>query len=149
MKIAIIHGPNLNMLSKREPNFYGNLTLNEINELLTKKANSLKVSVEFFQSNAEGELVSKIQQLPHTTTKGIIINAAAYTHTSIAIRDALLAVNLPFIEVHLSNIYRRENFRQHSYLSDIAVGVIAGFGAKSYEIGLEAIVCYLKARGQA
>ncbi len=148
MIINIIHGPNLNMLSKREPSLYGSLTLDEINNLILKKAHSLNVSVDFFQSNVEGDIVSKIQNL-YGESDGIIINAAAYTHTSIAIRDALLAVNIPFVEVHLSNVYKRESFRHFSYLSDVAVGVIAGFGFKSYELALEALVNYLTAQEQA
>ncbi|HSW71146.1 MAG TPA: type II 3-dehydroquinate dehydratase [Gammaproteobacteria bacterium] len=136
-KIAIINGPNLNLLGSREKNVYGNLSLAEVNQHLTQFAESLGFRLEFIQSNIEGELVNYIQQLKDRAT-AIIINAGAYTHTSIAIRDALLAVALPFIEVHLSNVDKREEFRKHSYLSDIASGVIYGFGPMGYELALQA-----------
>lgn len=136
-KILILNGPNLNLLGTREREVYGELTLDLIHQQLQALADDLKYSIEFYQSNAEHELVDKIQG-----AKGqvdfIIINPAAFTHTSIALRDALLAVQIPFIEVHLSNIYKREEFRKHSYLADIAVGGIYGFGAQSYSLALRA-----------
>jgi len=147
MKIAVIHGPNLNLLGLREPSLYGNKTLNEINDLLFNKALVLDCEIEFFQSNSEGEIVDYIQLLKERGFDGLIINAAAYTHTSIAIRDALLAINLPFIEVHISNVFKRESFRHKSYLSDIAVGVISGLGYMGYEYALDFLVKALK-RGE-
>jgi 3-dehydroquinate dehydratase-2 len=134
MKLLIINGPNLNMLGQRESGIYGNLTLSDINSKLLKKAEG-RAELDFFQSNHEGALVDHIQQA--TGYDGIIINAGAYTHTSIAIRDALLSVKIPFVEVHLSNVYARETFRHKSYLSDIAKGVAAGFGFMSYIFALE------------
>ena len=133
MKILIINGPNLNMLGRREKSIYGDMTLDGINKMLSEKADG-KCELEFFQSNHEGSIVDKIQE---TDADGIILNAGAYTHTSVAIRDSLLAVKAVFIEVHLSNVYSREQFRHHSYLSDIAKGVIAGFGPQSYVLALE------------
>ncbi len=144
MKVEVIHGPNLNMLGKREPTIYGSLTLDEINEKIAKKAEKLGMEVDIFHSNSEGEIVSKIQILPNERIDGIVLNAAAYTHTSIAIRDALLSVSIPFVEVHISNVYGRESFRNNSYLSDIAIGIISGFGYLSYELALEALKYYLK-----
>lgn len=133
MKLLIINGPNLNMLGKREQSIYGETTLESINDMLMKRADG-KAVLEFFQTNHEGDIVGMIHR---TDADGIIINAGAYTHTSIAIRDALLAVSKPFIEVHLSNVFAREEFRHVSYLSDIAKGVITGFGAMSYVFALE------------
>lgn len=149
MKVEIIHGPNLNMLGKREPTIYGSLTLEEINEKIVKKAAKLSMEVDIFHSNSEGEIVSRIQSLHNKHIDGIVLNAAAYTHTSVAIRDALLSVSLPFVEVHISNVYKRESFRNKSYLSDIAVGVISGFGYLSYELALEALKHYFKVQEQA
>lgn len=143
MKILVIHGPNLNLLGQREPEKYGRKTLEEINQSLTKLAKELGVTVECFQSNCEGELVSKIQEA--YDYDGILINPAAYTHTSIAIRDAILAVTKPCVEVHLSNLYRREEFRHNSYIAPISVGQISGFGPESYLLGLRALVSHLKA----
>ena len=137
-KITILNGPNLNLLGKREPGHYGNKTLKNIEELVTLKATTLKHQLEFYQSNAEHELVEHIHNAYQNGVDFIIINPAAYTHTSIAIRDALLATKIPFIEVHLSNIHAREAFRTHSYFSDIAVGVICGLGADGYELALQA-----------
>lgn len=134
-KLLIIHGPNLNMLGTREPEHYGTLTLDEINKLIVKHAK--KQSVECFQSNAEHEIVEKIQS---NKAKFLIINPGAFTHTSIAIRDALLAVKTPFIEVHLSNIYARESFRHLSYLSDIAIGVVSGLGHFGYLAAVDAAI---------
>lgn len=132
MKIAIINGPNLNLLGTREPHIYGSLTLDAINQGLMKEFSG-KVEFAFFQSNEEGELVTIIQQL---SADGIIANLGAFTHTSVAIRDAFLARSIPLIEVHLSNIFARESFRHHSFISDIAIGVITGFGGDSYRFGV-------------
>ncbi len=146
MKIAVIHGPNINMLGSREPDKYGNSTIAGLNQAINERALKLNIDVLIYQSNIEGEIVSNIQSLTNSNVDGIIINAAAYTHTSIAIRDALLAVNIPFVEVHLSNIFNREPFRHISYLSDIALGVISGFKADSYLLALEGITSYLRAQ---
>jgi len=135
--ILIIHGPNLNLLGTREPEVYGADTLADIDQQLTQLAEEKGVTLHTFQSNSEGDIVSRIQQAAGQIDF-IIINPAAYTHTSIAIRDAFLATRIPFIEVHLSNVYAREEFRQHSYLSDIATGVISGFAINSYRLALEA-----------
>lgn len=136
-KILVLHGPNLNLLGQREVNIYGSLTLDEINKRLKTFAQEQGFVVETYQSNSEGDLLTKIQE-----AKGIfdalVINPAAYTHTSIAIRDALAAVDIPTVEVHLSNIYKREEFRQKSLTASIAIGVISGFGANSYLLGLKA-----------
>ena len=141
--ILIMHGPNLNLLGVREPDIYGAVTLQDINRNLSKLAENKGIKLDFFQSNAEFALIDRIQQTMHDGTDFIIINPAAYTHTSVAMRDALAAVKLPFIEVHLSNVYARESFRQRSYFSDLAVGVISGLGAKGYELALEyAITSY-------
>jgi len=135
--ILVLHGPNLNLLGLREPEHYGSATLDSINQTLISKAKLANVDVETFQSNAEAELVTKIQSLATKRADFVIINPAAFTHTSVAMRDALSAVKVPFIEVHLSNVYAREAFRQHSYFTDIAVGVISGLGAKGYELALD------------
>ncbi len=134
--ILVLHGPNLNLLGVREPEIYGSRTLAQINEDLSSLANELGVSLSAWQSNHEGALVDRIQAASKDGTDFIIINAAAYTHTSVALRDALAGVAIPFIEVHLSNLYKRESFRHHSYLSDIAVGLISGLGADGYEAAL-------------
>lgn len=136
--ILVIHGPNLNLLGKREPNIYGKLTLDEINANIRGKANNLGIAVEFVQSNHEGYIVDAIQQA-EGKHRGIIINAAAFTHYSIAIRDALAAISVPAIEVHLSNIYKREEFRHHSVISSVVYGQISGFGSDSYLLALEAV----------
>jgi 3-dehydroquinate dehydratase II len=130
--ILVIHGPNLNMLGTREPEHYGSLTLEDINTTLTQQAQKDGIQLSCFQSNSEAEIVTKVQTLMVNKVDFIIINPAAFTHTSVAIRDALSAVKIPFIEVHLSNVYAREHFRHHSYFSDIAVGVISGLGAQGY-----------------
>lgn len=135
--ILIIHGPNLNLLGVREPEIYGGTTLQDINRNLSRLAENTGVKLDFFQNNAESALIDRVQQTMNDGTDFIIINPAAYTHTSIALRDALAAVKLPFIEVHLSNIYSRESFRQKSYFSDLAIGIISGLGAKGYELALE------------
>lgn len=134
MKVAVINGPNINMLGKREASHYGAFTLSDLEMAIEKRAKELSLEAVFFQSNSEGELVTYIQSLD---CDAIIINAAAYTHTSVAIRDALLAVKKPFIEVHISNVFAREDFRHRSYLSDIASGVIVGLGMNSYLLALE------------
>ncbi len=141
-KIIVIHGPNLNLLGVREPEVYGNLTLEEINKKIKELAESLGVIVDFFQSNKEGELIDRIQEAS-SNYDAIIINPGAYTHTSIALRDAIISVGIPTFEVHLSNIYRRENFRHKSYIADIAIGQVSGFGVNSYLLGLRAAVDYL------
>ena len=127
--ITIIHGPNLNLLGQREPVHYGTLTLDDINSTLTKEASTLNLILEVYQSNGESEIVDKIQSLK---SDFIIINPAAYTHSSVAIRDALAAMGIPFIEVHISNVFAREDFRKQSFFSDIAVGVISGLGTEGY-----------------
>ena len=135
--ILVLHGPNLNLLGLREPEHYGNATLASINQTLSNKAADAGVALETFQSNAEAELVTKVQSIASKSVDFVIINPAAFTHTSVALRDALSAVKVPFIEVHLSNVYAREAFRHHSYFTDIAVGVISGLGAHGYELALE------------
>ncbi len=134
--ILVLHGPNLNLLGTREPGIYGQQTLADINTALNKLCAEGGAACTAFQSNHEGELVDRIQAARHDGTDFIIINAGAYTHTSVAIRDALAGVGLPFIEVHLSNVYKREPFRHHSYLSDQAVGVVAGLGAYGYQAAI-------------
>jgi 3-dehydroquinate dehydratase-2 len=128
------------MLGQREPAVYGSFTLTQLNSQIEKLGHELNVSIEFFQSNHEGVIVDKIHSTLQGDVSGILINAAAYTHTSIAIRDALLAVGIPFVEVHLTNIYKRESFRHLSYLSDIAIGVVSGLGKNSYLLGLRGLV---------
>ncbi|EZQ06646.1 MULTISPECIES: type II 3-dehydroquinate dehydratase [unclassified Acinetobacter] len=134
--ILVIHGPNLNLLGKREPEVYGHLTLDDINHQLIQQAQESSIQLETFQSNWEGAIVDRIHQAQIDGIKFIIINPAALTHTSVAVRDALLGVAIPFIEVHLSNVHAREAFRHHSYLSDKAVGVICGLGAQGYSFAL-------------
>jgi 3-dehydroquinate dehydratase II len=136
--ITVLNGPNLNLLGIREPGHYGNKTLTDIHQLLEKKAAELNHQLAFHQNNAEHQIVELIHQAYETRVDFIIINPAAFTHTSVAIRDALLATRIPFIEVHLSNVHAREPFRHHSYFSDIAEGVICGLGAKGYELALQA-----------
>lgn len=138
-RIAVVHGPNLNLLGTREPEIYGSDTLAEIDGRLRELGADLGADVTCFQSNHEGALVDYIQGL-RGRCDGIIINAAAYTHTSVALRDVLVAVGIPFVEVHLSNVHAREAFRHRSYLSDVARGVICGFGAQSYDLGLRALL---------
>ena len=130
--ILVLHGPNLNLLGEREPQHYGKQTLEDIDQALKTIASAKSIKLETMQSNSEGDLVNKIQSLHNEKVDFLIINPAAYTHTSVAMRDALSAVKVPFIEVHLSNVYAREPFRHHSYFSDIAVAVISGLGAEGY-----------------
>jgi 3-dehydroquinate dehydratase II len=141
--ILVLHGPNLNLLGVREPEHYGHLTLADIDQNLQALAKEVNFSLESFQSNAEADLVSKIQTLATKKVDFIIINPAAFTHTSVSIRDAISAVKIPFIEVHLSNVYARESFRHHSYFSDIAVGVISGLGAEGYYAAFNFAVSHL------
>ncbi|MFX2256768.1 type II 3-dehydroquinate dehydratase [Acinetobacter variabilis] len=138
--ILVIHGPNLNLLGKREPEVYGYLTLEDINQQLTAQAEKATLQLDTFQSNWEGAIVDRIHQAQQDGVQYIIINPAALTHTSVAVRDALLGVAIPFIEVHLSNVHAREAFRHHSYLSDKAIGVICGLGAKSYAAALDYVI---------
>lgn len=137
-KILVIHGPNLNLLGEREPEIYGNFTLEEINSKVAARAKLLGLSADFFQSNSEGDIVDAIQAA-RKKYDGIIINPAAYTHTSVAIRDAISASGLPVVEVHLSNIYKREDFRRKSLIADVCVGQISGFGVTSYALAVEAL----------
>lgn len=143
MDLLLINGPNLNLVGQREPSIYGSQTLMEIQEELLKLARELDANLQFFQSNSEGEMIDCIQKSVGSID-GILINAGAYTHTSIALRDALLGVSIPYVEVHLSNIYSREEFRHKSFLSDKALGMVCGFGPISYQLALQGIVDYLK-----
>jgi 3-dehydroquinate dehydratase-2 len=143
--IAVLNGPNLNLLGEREPEVYGRATLAEIEARTRERAQALGVELSWRQTNHEGELVEAIQAL-RGRADGVVINAAAFTHTSLAVRDALLAVRVPFVEVHLSNIFAREPARRRSLLADAAVGVVAGFGAESYRLGLEGLVGHLRSR---
>ncbi|MBU1191434.1 MAG: type II 3-dehydroquinate dehydratase [Gammaproteobacteria bacterium] len=146
MTLLVLNGPNLNLLGTREPEHYGSVTLADITARLSTLGEELGVSIESFQSNAEHELVGRVQQAPAAGVKFIIINPAAFTHTSVALRDALAAVQIPFIEIHLSNVHAREAFRHKSYLSDIAIGVIAGLGPIGYELALRAAVARLQSK---
>lgn len=139
-KLLALHGPNLNLLGKREPGHYGTQTLAQIDQLLQQQAAAQGHQCECFQSNREHELIERVHAAGEQGVAFIIINPAAFTHTSIALRDALLGVKIPFIEVHLSNVHAREAFRHHSYFSDVAVGVIAGLGAQGYELALQAAI---------
>ncbi len=139
-KILVLHGPNLNLLGTRETSIYGATTLEDINRGLINEAAQYGMDVHCYQSNSESELIEAIHNAGCDNTRYIIFNPAAYTHTSIALRDALCAVAIPFVEVHISNIYSREAFRRHSYFSDIAQGIISGFGAQSYVLALQAII---------
>ena len=145
MRILVLHGPNLNLLGTREPGLYGQDTLAEIDAELRQQAERLGAQLDCFQSNHEGALVERIHQAAGSV-EGILINAGAYTHTSIALRDALLGVGLPFVELHLSNVHARERFRHRSFLADKAVGVICGFGPISYYLALEGMVAHLRSQ---
>jgi 3-dehydroquinate dehydratase-2 len=147
--IAVLNGPNLNLLGEREPELYGRASLAEIEAAVRKRARALGVECSWTQTNHEGELVEAIQALKGPPRlDGALVNAAAFTHTSLAVRDALLAVRVPFVEVHLSNIFAREPERRRSLLADLAVGVVTGFGADSYRLGLEGLVGHLTSRGR-
>lgn len=148
MKILVIHGPNLNLLGKREQGVYGSVTLSEINRALSKLAAVEEALLDFFQSNHEGEIVTKIQE-SDGNYGAIVINPAAFTHTSIAIRDAIAAIETPVVEVHLSNIHARESFRKESYVSPVAKGVVFGFGVESYLLGLRGALDLAKKSGQS
>jgi 3-dehydroquinate dehydratase-2 len=143
-KILVIHGPNLNLLGEREKDIYGKNTLSEINQKLERLAKDSRVGLDFFQSNHEGAIVDTIGRAKSDGFSAILINPAAYTHTSIAIRDAVLAVQLPTVEVHLSNIYAREDFRHHSLIAPVSRGQISGFGVNSYILGLQALIDLLQ-----
>ncbi len=144
--LLVLHGPNLNLLGTREPDIYGSTTLSDINNLLQEKADKHNIHLSTFQSNAEHALIDRIHNAKDHNVDAIIINPAAFTHTSVAIRDALSGVGIAFIECHLSNVHAREPFRQHSYLSDIAQGVICGFGANSYLLAFDAALHLLNSK---
>ena len=141
--IAVINGPNLNLLGTREPEIYGVTTLKDIEQELKDKASQVGIKIEFFQSNEEGKIVDEIQRLLNLCS-GLVINPGAYTHTSVAIRDALAMAKFPVVEVHLSNIYRREDFRKHSYVSGVTTGIISGLGAKGYALALDYLIAQIK-----
>jgi 3-dehydroquinate dehydratase-2 len=143
LRIGVVHGPNLNLLGTREPAVYGSATLDDVNAGVASLAAELGVAVEFFHSNHEGALVDHVQQAAGRVG-GFVVNAGAYTHTSIALRDALAGVARPYVEVHLSNVFARERFRHRSYLAAGAVGIVSGFGAESYRLGVRALVEHLK-----
>jgi 3-dehydroquinate dehydratase-2 len=143
-RILVLHGPNLNLLGTREPDVYGHTTLADIHAVMEARAHAVGVQIESFQSNSEGGLIDRVQAAGAEGIEFIIINPGGYTHTSVALRDALAAVRIPFIEVHLSNIHAREAFRQHSYFSEIAVGTICGLGAQGYALALEAALARIR-----
>ena len=142
-RVLLLNGPNLNLLGSREPEIYGHTTLGDVEASLAREARALGLSLDSFQSNHEGELVERIHAAREQTDY-ILINPGAFTHTSVALRDALLGVDIPFIEVHLSNTHKREHFRQHSYLSDVAAGVIMGLGTQGYSLALQAVAQHLE-----
>jgi 3-dehydroquinate dehydratase-2 len=148
MRVLLLNGPNLNLLGLREPGLYGAQTLAQIEAALAERAGALGVELECFQSNHEGALVDRIHAA-RAAADGILINAGAFTHTSVALRDALLGVAIPYVELHLSNVHAREPFRHHSFLADRAVGVIGGFGPTSYSLALEGLVAHLRAQAPA
>jgi 3-dehydroquinate dehydratase-2 len=143
LDILVLHGPNLNLLGRREPHLYGHTSLVDIDQQLISRAQAQARALETFQSQSESALIERAHRALDEQVRFIVINPAAFTHTSIALRDALLAVNIPFVEVHLSNVYKREDFRAHSFFSDVAVGVISGFGAQSYVLALEFVLSQL------
>lgn len=143
-KVLVLHGPNLNLLGTREPDVYGATTLAQINQGLQQQAQAAGHQLDYLQSNAEFQLIERIHAAKNEQIEFILFNPAAFTHTSVALRDALLAVSIPFIEVHLSNVFQREKFRHHSYFSDVAVGVISGLGAKGYDLALQAAIEYIQ-----
>ena len=144
VRILVLHGPNLNLLGTREPDVYGSTTLADIHVMMEARAHADGVQIESFQSNSEGGLIDRVQAAGAEGIEFIIINPGGYTHTSVALRDALAAVRIPFIEVHLSNVFAREAFRQHSYFSEIAVGTISGLGAQGYALALEAALVRIR-----
>lgn len=146
LSVGVVHGPNLNLLGQREPEVYGAATLAQVDDQLRSLAGELGLRLSSFQANGEGALVDHVQRTA-ADVDGFLVNAGAYTHTSVALRDALVGVGRPFVEVHLSNVYAREPFRHHSYLSDRAVGLIAGFGVESYLLGLRALASHLRGTG--
>ncbi len=145
MRIAVLNGPNLNLLGTREPDLYGRETLGDIERVVREAAKASKTEIAWHQTNHEGGFVELVQGL-RGSAEGALVNAGAFTHTSLAIRDAMLAVKVPFVEVHLSNIFAREEQRRHSMLADLAVGIVAGFGPRSYLLGLQALVTHLQSR---
>lgn len=145
-KILVLHGPNLNLLGQREPGHYGNLKLQDVNARLQEVASENKVEMSVFQSNAEHELIEKVHNAQSDGVDFIVINPAAFTHTSVALRDAFSGVQIPFIEIHISNVHAREEFRQHSFFSDIAIGVICGLGVYGYEAAFRAAINYIETR---
>jgi 3-dehydroquinate dehydratase-2 len=147
-KLLVLHGPNLNLLGTREPSVYGTTTLAEIDQRLQEIASAAGIALEAFQSNSEGALVDRVQAAKPAGVSMIVINPGAYTHTSIALRDAFAAVAIPFIEIHLSNVHAREEFRRKSYLSDVAIGVITGLGADGYQFAVEAAIRRIKRSAQ-
>ena len=145
-KILLLNGPNINMLGKREPGIYGHLTLNDIEQQCITQGQAEGIDVTCLQSNAEFALIEAIHQAPEAGVEFIVINPAAFTHTSVALRDAMLAVNIPFIEVHISNVHAREEFRHHSYFSDIAQGVIVGLGPKGYDYAMQSAIAHIQTK---
>ena len=143
MQVLLINGPNLNLLGNREPKIYGSISLDSLEESLKAQAEKEGIRLDCFQSNSEGDIVDRIHQ-SLGNVNGILINAGAYTHTSIALRDALLSVEIPYVELHMSNIYSREDFRQNSFISDKAIGLVSGFGVMSYSLALQGLVTYLR-----
>ena len=144
MKILVLNGPNLNLLGVREPEVYGSVSLEAIETSLRERSTIYSASLLFFQSNHEGELIDRVHKAFREGVDGVLCNPAGYTHSSVALRDAFLATKIPFIEIHLSNVHAREQFRHHSYFSDIAIGQITGFGVMGYVLGLDALVQYLQ-----
>ncbi len=148
-KLLLLNGPNLNLLGTRQPEVYGSHSLIEVAQMLNEQAEDLGFELTAYQSNAEADLINAIHHAKQEGSSGIIINAGAYSHTSIALRDAFLSVSLPFVEIHISNVFQRESFRQHSYLSDIAIGLITGFGTYGYSLALLALIHHLKKQENA